>query len=109
MVPVVDLTRIVEWVKNAAVDIIKWAALRALLIGLVGTLVPLAIYHGWGLIHEQIMTFVMDQVDGDFWTGSTVELNGIAAWIGTRLKLMESFQVLSTGLMYKFIFGFIKK
>ncbi len=54
MIPVVDLTRIIEWVKNAGADLIKWLAFRALLLAVVSTLVPLAIYSGWLLINEKI-------------------------------------------------------
>lgn len=109
MIPVVDLTRIIEWVKNAAVDVIKWAALRVLIIGAVSTLVPLAIYKGWSVISEQILSVVADQAAVQNWSGTMVELTGLGAWIGVRLKIVECFQVLSTFLALKFTLGFIKK
>jgi hypothetical protein len=109
LIPVVDLTRIVEWVKNAAVDLIKWAALRVLLIGLISTLVPLAIYAAWLMISEQILAFVTTQTSAEGWSGAVVEFTGIAAWIGTRLQLVQCFQVLATFLSLKFALGFVKK
>lgn len=109
LIPVVDLTRVVGWIKNAAVDVIKWAALRVLLIGLVTTLVPLAIYKGWALISEQILLSVSDSVGAAGWSGTMVELSGLGAWIGVRLQLVQCFQVLATFLSLKFVLGFIKK
>lgn len=109
MIPVVDLTRIVGWVKTAGVDIIKWAALRLLLIGIVTTLVPLAIYKGWSIISEQIFDVVSANMSGDEYSGSMIQLTGLGAWLGVRLKFVECFQVLSTFLALKFTLGFIKK
>lgn len=109
LLPVVDLTRIVEWIKNAAVDLVKWAALRVLLIGLITTLVPLAIYHGWALISEQVFAFAAGNMSGDAWSGTMVQLTGLGAWIGIRLQLVQCFQVLSTFLVIKFVLGFVKR
>jgi len=108
-IPVVDLTRIIEWVKNAAVDVIKWAAFRLLIIGVIGTLVPLAIYKGWSIISEQILNVVSAQAGAAGLTGTVVQLTGFGAWIGERLQLVQCFQVLSTFLALKFSLGFIKK
>lgn len=109
MIPVVDLTRIIEWVKNAGADIIKWLALRALILGAVTTLVPLAIYAGWKLIQEQIVTYAQTQMTGDVWTGTIVELTGLAAWLGSKLQFQACFTILATAMSFRFILGFFKK
>ena len=108
-IPVVDLTRIIEWVKNAGADIIKWLALRALILGAVTTLVPLAIYSGWLLIQEKLIEYTQTQMTGDFWNGSVVELTGLAGWLGERLQLQACFTILATAMSFRFVLGFFKK
>ena len=108
-IPVVDLTRIVEWIKNAGADVVKWLAFRALLLGVVGTLVPLAIYSAWLLISEKLITFIQGQMTGDLWTGTMVPLTGLAAWIGTRLQFQQCFTILASALVFRFVLGFFKK
>jgi len=102
LIPVVDVTRVVEWIKNAAADAIKWAALRLLIISVVTILVPLAIYQGWLLISEQIFNFMSGQSGASMWGGAMVEITGLGGWIGARLKLVQCFQVLATFLSLKF-------
>ncbi|MCG8642292.1 MAG: hypothetical protein MI862_21380 [Desulfobacterales bacterium] len=109
MIPVVDLTRIVEWVKNVGADIIKWIALRTLLLAIVTTLVPMAIYHGWLLIQEQLFTFLQGQMSGDLWSGTIIQLTGIGAWLAEQLKFQESFMVLASALSFRFVLGFFRR
>ena len=109
LIPTFDLSRIVGWIKSALADALKWAALRMLLIGLVGTLVPLAIYQGWLLISEQLLTWANANMMGESWSGTTVQLTGLGAWIGIRLKVVECFQVLTTFLVMRFTLGFFRK
>lgn len=108
-IPVVDLTRIIEWVKNAGADVVKWLALRALILGAVTTLVPLAIYSGWMIIQEKLIAYTQTQMTGSFWSGTMVELTGLAAWIGTRLQFQACFTILATALSFRFVLGFFKK
>lgn len=107
LIPVVDLTRIIGWIKTAAADVIKWAALRLLIISVVTVLVPLAIYQGWLLISEQVMNFVMTKDGLSMWNGAFVEITGLAGWLGSCLKLVQCFQVLSTFLTLKFALNLI--
>lgn len=108
IIPVVDLTRAIGWIKTAAIDLIKWAALRLLIISVVTTLVPLAIYAGWSLISEQIFTMVTAETSGAQWEGTMVQLTGLGAWLGIRLQLVECFQVLSTFLALRFTLSFVR-
>lgn len=107
LIPVVDITRVVEWVKNAAADVIKWAALRLLIISVVTILVPLAIYQGWLLISEQLFNFISSQAGASMWGGSFVEITGLGGWLGTKLKIVECFQVLATFLSLRFALNLI--
>ncbi len=108
-IAVLDITRIIEWIKNAGAEVVKWLALRALILGAVTTLVPLAIYSGWLIIQEQLITYTQTQMTGDFWGGTMVEYTGLAAWIGTRLQFQACFTILATALSFRFVLGFFKK
>lgn len=109
IVPTFDISRLIQMGKNVLVDLIKWAALRVLLISLVTTLVPLAIYAGWLLISESLLTWATNNMTGAAWEGTMVELTGLAGWLGVRLRFVECFQVLSTFLALRFVLGFMKK
>lgn len=107
--PVVDVSRFLEWIKVAAADVVKWLALRTLLLGIVGTLVPLAIYKGWLLISEKIMAYTQTQMTGSYWDGFVVQFTGLAGWLSIHLQLQACFMILATALSFKFVLGFVKR
>ena len=109
-IPVFDLSRVIGWVKTAAADVVKWLALRALILGVVGTLVPIAIYKGFMLIQEQLITYVSSQMNfGDIWNGTMVQLTGLAAWLADKLEFQACFTLLATALSFRFVLGFFKR
>jgi hypothetical protein len=96
--------------KQAVIDVAKWVALRALLIGLVTTLVPIAIYQGWSLIASQIMEYVMGLgYEDQIWSGNMIELTGLGAWLGERFQIVLCFQIISSALVYRFLLSFIRR
>ncbi len=109
MVPIVDITRVIEWGKNAVIDGIKWIAFKTLLISGILTLVPIAIYKGWLLLQEKIMTYIAGNMTGDIWSGSVVQLTGLAGWLAENLKFQQCFSLLVSALAFRFIMGFFHK
>ena len=109
-IPVVDITRIIEWIKNAGADLVKWLAFRAFLLAIVSTVVPIAIYSGWLLIQEKLVTYTQSQMtSGDMWSGTMVELTGLGAWLADKLQFQACFSVLATAVAFKFVLGFFHK
>ena len=101
---------VAKFFKESAADVIKFLALRALLISLISILLPLAIYAGWLLIQEQVMGYINTiSTDGDLWQGNVIELTGLGAWIAGKLRFYECFAVLSTALVYRFVLGFFRR
>lgn len=112
MIPVVDVTRIIGWVKTAGADVVKFLALRSLILGVVTILVPWAIVKGWVLILEQVTAFATNQFassSGDLWSGNLIQLTGLGAWLATQLKFVECFSVMATAMSYTFILSFIRR
>jgi len=109
MLPVVGVLTALEWGKNAIISSIKWLALRALLITLILTLFPIAIYKGWLLIQEKIMTYISGNMTGDIWSGSIVQLTGLAGWLADNLKFQQCFSLLVSAMAFRFIIGFFHK
>lgn len=110
MLPVFDLSRIIEFSAKQALDLVKWLALRALLLGCILTLVPIAIYKGWALISEKLFTYLGSTMNtADIWDGTMIELTGLAAWVGTNLRFSECFSVLASAAMFKFTLSLIKR
>lgn len=109
MLPVFDVGRPIQWVKDIAINATKWIALKLLLLSLITVVLPLSIYAGWKLISKQIMQFVMSS-SGDLGNMSAlVQFTGLAAWLGDKFRMQECFIILSTALMYKFILSFFRK
>jgi hypothetical protein len=106
---VFDVSRPIEWIKNNAIAFIKWIALKTLLLGLFTTVLPLSIYTAWKLINEQIMEFVMQNATSQGSQAAIVQLTGLAAWLGDKLRFQECFVILSSALMYRFILSFFRK
>lgn len=108
-IPIIGAVIASAWLKTAIVDAIKWVALRTLLITICSTLIPIAIYQGWLLIQEQIMSYVTAQTASGVWDGTMVELTGFAGWIGDRLLLIQCFQVLAGFLTLKFMLRIVAR
>lgn len=110
MIPVIDISRVIGWGKTAAADVIKWIALKALLIALITTVLPLSIYAGWMLIQSQVMIYVNDNMStaGGF-ESVTFQLVGLGAWLATCLQFPACLSVVMSGSAVKFVLGFFKK
>jgi len=108
--PVFDLSRILEWVKNVAADLIKWLAFRAFMLSLVLVALPIAIYNAWLMIQEELGAWLMNNVffDGDMFDGVVLTFDGFAAWLGGQLMLPECLSILMAGLMVRFTLGMLK-
>ena len=109
MIPVIDLTRIIGWVKTAAADALKWVAFRALMIALIGTLLPIAIYSGWLLIQEQVFTFISSHLSsGSSIQSFSFQIVGLGAWLAICLKFPACLSVMMSGAAIKFVLSFFK-
>lgn len=108
MIPVFDVSRAVGWLKTAAADTIKFIALKALLVALVFTVLPIALYKGWLLVQEKLFAYLSANM-GDTWTGTMVPLTGLGAWIADNLRFQECFMVLASALSVRFILGFFRR
>ncbi len=108
MIPVFDISRIVGWIKTATADVIKFIALKALLVALIFTLVPIALYKGWLLIQEKLFAFISSNM-GDAWTGTIVSFTGIGGWLADQLRFQECFAVLVSALSFRFVLGFFRR
>lgn len=107
MIPVFDISRAIEWIKNAAADVIKYLALKALLIALIYTLLPIALYKGWLIIQEKVLGYLSANVGG--FQSTMLQYTGIAGWLADQLRFAECFTVLISGLTARFIFSFFRR
>jgi hypothetical protein len=109
-IPVVDLGRFIEWIKNAAVDVFKWLIMRAFVISVVMTLVPMAIYLGWSKIAQYIFEAASDQAGtGGIWDGAIITYTGLGAWLATAFKLPECMSLLLGAMSVRFVLSFIRR
>ena len=107
MIPVFDVSRVIGWIKTAAAETIKFIALKALLVALIFTLLPIAIYNGWLFLQEKILAFLSSSSGS--WEGTIVTFTGLGGWIAEQLRFTECFSVLVSGLTFRFIYSFFKK
>jgi len=106
VVPTFDTSRILQWVKNAGIDVIKWVAFRGFIIAVIGTLLPLALIKTWNMISQNLFEAVQGMAEnGEIWNGSVVELTGLAGWLGTQLRLVEAVSIILTALAIRFVFS----
>ena len=108
MIPVFDISRAIGWFKTAAADVIKFLALKALLVAIIFTLVPIALYKGWLLIQEKLFAFITTNMGND-WSGTIVSFTGIGGWLADQLRFQECFAVLVSALSVRFILGFFRR
>ena len=110
MIPVFDVSRVLELAKTSVFDLVKYVAIRAFLISLCVTIVPIAIYKGWMMITEYIFQAAQDQTGtGDLWSGSVIQLTGLGAWIALKIRLAEAFSVFASALSVKFTLSFLRR
>lgn len=110
MFPVFDLSRILEWTATTLKDVAKWALMRAFVLSVAFTIVPLALYYGWMFIAEKMITFISGQMGtGGAFAGATVSLSGLGGWVGVHLKIVESFNVIASSASFMFIMRMIKR
>lgn len=107
MIPVIDVTRIIGWVKNAGADLVKWLALRALLISLCVTLIPVAIYKGYLLILEQIFSLTNTNLSG--FENSVVTFTELGAFLADALQIPACVSLLISAYSARFILSFIRR
>jgi hypothetical protein len=107
MIPVIDVTRIIGWVKSAGADLVKWLALRALLISLCVTLIPVAIYKGYLLILEQVFSLTNTNLSG--FENSVVTFTELGAFLADALQIPACVSLLISAYSARFILGFIKR
>ncbi|MCP4763467.1 MAG: hypothetical protein GY870_16965 [archaeon] len=108
LIPVFDVGRIVQMVKNTAFDVAKFIALRALLISICVTLVPLAIFAGWSLIISKIFELVNTETTGAF-SGTVIQLSGMGAWIGQQMYIGQALSIFFAALALKFTLSFFRR
>ena len=108
MVPVFDISRAIGWIKTAAAETIKFVAIKTLLVTLVFTVMPVAMYKGWLFLQEKILTYLNANSSGS-WEGTVVTFTGLGGWIADQLRFSECFAVLISGLTFRFVYSFFKR
>jgi len=96
-----------------SLETLKFLAIRSLLIALCLGLGPLIIFKGFGLI----MKFGGDVISGllSEWMeqnnigAQVVELYGVGAWIGSKLRVAEAMSVFLSFLSLKFALSFFRR
>ena len=107
MIPVIDVTRVIEWAITAARTVAVFIATKVLIIAVVGALVPLAILAGWKLIQAKIFTAI-DSVQPDTWQGTMVQFTGIAAYIADNIYLPQAVALVITALSVAWTLSWLK-
>lgn len=109
MIPVIDLTRVLEWGFNAVIWFIKWAAIRAFTISAIIIVVPVAMYNAYFFILEKLFAYMntLDTSDS-VWSGTVIQFTGMAAWLADKLKFQQCLSVIISVLLIKFALSFIK-
>lgn len=109
-IPVFDLSRVLEWVANRALDVAKWLLIRALILAVAFTVVPVALYYSWIYIGEKLLTFIGDQMGASgVFTGQMVQLSGLSGWLASHLQLAQCFTVLASAASFLFVMRIIKR
>jgi hypothetical protein len=108
-IPVFDLSRVLEWVASRAVDAAKFVLLRAFVLAIAFTVVPVSLYLAWLYLGEKILTFITSQMGSVGFQSSMVQLTGLAAWIADKLQFVQCFTVLSSTAMFIFMLRIIKR
>lgn len=109
MFPVFDLSRILEWTATTLKDVAKWALMRAFVLSVAFTIVPIALYYGWMLIAEKMISFISSQMGSGGFSGATVSLSGLGGWVGVHLRIVECFNVIASSASFMFIMRMIKR
>lgn len=110
MIPTFDLSRILEWGATTLKDVAKWALMRAFVLSVMFTVVPVAMYYGWIFILEKSLAFFSSEMGSDgVFSGSMVSLGGLGGWIGIKLKVVESFNILASSASFMFVMRMIKR
>jgi len=110
MIPTFDLSRILEWAATTLKDIAKWALMRAFVLSVMFTVVPISLYYSWLFISEKVLTFVSaNMTDQSVFNGVMVQISGLGGWVGIHLKIVESFNVLASAAAFMFVMRIIKR
>lgn len=108
MIPVVDLTRVIGWIKTAGADAFKWLIFRAFIISVITILLPIAIYNGWLLIQKQIFSFISSHTGSDSFAAVSFQIAGVGAWLANCLQFPACLSVVMSGAAVKFVLSFFK-
>lgn len=110
MFPVFDFSRILEWTATTLKDVAKWALMRAFVLSVMFTVVPVSLYYAWLFLSEKIMGAVTSTMDGSsVFTGAIFEITGLGGWLATQLKIGECFTVLASAMSFVFVMRMIKR
>lgn len=80
--------------KTVSVETLKFAATRALIIAVVGTLLPVVLYNLINSILLEYIQYAQGVIpSGDGLTSVVVSFTGIAGYMAVQLKLPEAFSL----------------
>lgn len=91
--------------------VLRWIAMKAVLVGLFTVVLPIALIKSWMLIKEYVVSYAMSFITSlDFFESSTVvEMTGLGGYLFTVLKIPECVSIILSASVIAFILSFIRK
>lgn len=98
----------------ASLSLAKWLALKALIVTIVFVGLYVVFHNFLVYFMDEALTAMHDRVDqeivdygGISYFTMLIELTGVGAWLGSKLKVVEAFTVLMVGVTFRAIRDFI--
>lgn len=100
-------------VKFFSNSVVKYLALKALLLSLFTVILPVVLFKVWLKIQVWVMDFLAENISsltgGAIAEPAVVEFTGLAAWLADLLKLPQCASVLLSCAVVSFSLKFIKR
>jgi len=106
--PVFDVSRPIEWIKEAAAFGIKWIAFRLFIISIVITTLPVGLYYGWNFIIDVTMEWVGSRMAGGELPSMGLQLTGLGAWLADQMQLPACLSILMTAAALRFTLKMVR-
>lgn len=94
--------------KHFTFEVAKYVAFRAMIIVLMFTLGPIVLFKGWTMIVQYLMAYAGSYAEGQSLTGQMIQLVGIAAYLGEKIKIAEGVSIFLTFLGVSFVFRMLR-
>lgn len=99
----------ISWLaKHFTFEVAKYVGLRALLVGVILSLLPVALFKGFSLILKFVMNYASTYISGQGIEGVMLQMVGIAGYLATALKIPEGISVYLSCLGVSFVLRMIR-